>query len=130
MTIAQSLYTYLTADSSIGAVVGDRIYPQIIPQAELGRPALTYFQESGEYIEHLAGRSDLRMAEFEINCWSPTYLAARNLAQVVDTALTGLRGAFGGDTAESIRKTNDFDGGYENDTGLYRVVLRFSIAYY
>jgi|GEM_PF-2715738 len=130
MTIAQSFYEYLTASSTIQAVVAERIYPHVIPQAELGRPALTYSQEFGDYIEHLAGRSETQMAEFEVNCWSNTYLAVRNLAAIVDTALTGYRGTFGTDTAESIRKTNDFDGGLENDTGLYRVVLRFSVAYY
>lgn len=130
MSIAQSLYTWLTANSAIEAIVGDRIYPQVIPQHETARPAITYSQEGGVYMEHLAGRSDTRMSEFSIECWSPTYLAAKNLAETVQTELVGVRGSFGGDTAESVRLVNDFDGPPDNDTGLYRVSLRFEIAYY
>lgn len=129
-TIAQSFYTYLSGNSAVTALVGTRVYPQVIPQPVVLRPAITYYQESGEYIEHLGGRSDLRMAEFEAHCWAPQYLDARNLAEVVDAELTGYRGTFGSHTAESIRKVNDFDVGPDNDTGLHRVILRFDIAYY
>lgn len=130
MSIAQSLYTWLTANSAIDALVDDRIYPQVIPQHEPARPAITYSQEDGSYIEHLAGRSDTRFAEFSIDCWAPTYLAVRNLAETVQTELIGVRGSFGGDTAESVRLVNDFDGPPDDEAGLYRVNLRFVIAYY
>ena len=130
MTIAQSLYTWLTANAAIEAVVADRIYPQVIPHAESARPCITFSQESGDYIEHLAGRSDTRMAEFSIDCWAPTYLAVRDLAETIHTELVGVRGSFGSHTAESVRLENDFDGPPDNDTGLYRVSLRFVIAYY
>lgn len=130
MTIAASFNAYLTADSSIEALVGERIYPIIIPQAELGRPALTYSQESGSYLEQLDGNNDLRFAEFEINCWSTSYLQARTIAATVDSVFTGYRGTFGSHTVESIRKSSDYDVGLEDDTGLYRVTLRFTIAYY
>lgn len=130
MTIAQSFNTWLTANSAVEALVDDRIYPLVVPQRESSRPCITYNQESGDYIEHLAGRSDTRMSEFSIDCWAPTYLSARNLAETVNTELVGVRGSFGADTAESVRLTNDFDGPYDDDTGLYRVSLRFEIAYY
>ncbi len=130
MSIAQSFYTWLTANSAIGAIVSDRIYPQVIPQHEPARPAITYSQEGGEYIEHLAGRSETRLSEFSVDCWAPTYLASRNLAETLQTELVGVRGAFGSVTAESVRLVNDFDGPPDNDTGLYRVSLRFEIAYY
>ena len=130
MSIAQSFYTYLTASSTVDAIVADRIYPEVIPDAVSGRPALTYTQDSGEYIEHLAGRSDTRIAEFSVDCWGPTYLGVRDLAETVQSALIGVRGTFGAHTAESVRLTQDADGPYESDTGLYRVMLRFAVAYY
>ena len=129
-TIAQSFYAYLSANSSITTLVSTRIFPGTIPEAITARPTITYYQESGEYFEHLAGRSDTKLAEFEVSCWDDTYLTARNVADTVDAQLTGLRGTFGSHTAESIRKVGDFDGGYETDTGLYRAILRFEIAYY
>lgn len=130
MSIAQSFYTWLTANSAVEALVSDRIYPQVIPQHESGRPAITYTQEQGLYIEVLDGRSDTRLSEFSVDCWAPTYLAARNLAETLQTELVGVRGAFGTVTAESVRLSNDFDGPYDDTSGLYRVSLRFEIAYY
>lgn len=130
MTIAQSFYTWLTANSAVEALVGDRIYPQVIPQHQVSHPCLTYSQEGAEYIEHLAGRSDTRLSEFSVECWAPQYLDARNLAETLQTELVGVRGSFGADTAESVRLLNDFDGPPDDDTGLYRVSLRFEIAYY
>lgn len=129
-TIAQSFYSYLSGNSTITNLVSTRIFPQTIPQIIDDRPAITYYQEAGDYIEHLAGRSNTKMAEFEVHCWSTSYLTARNVAETVDAQLTGYRGTFGSHTAESIRKTNDFDGGFETDTGLHRAILRFEIAYY
>lgn len=128
--IAQSFYTYLTADAGIAAIAGERIYPHVIPQADLSRPAITFGQNGDRYLNHLNGRSDLREAEFEVNSFSTTYLAARNLADAVDTALTGFRGTFGSHTAEFIDKTSDFDAGFDDDTGLYQVTQIFMVAYY
>ena len=130
MTIFQSTYTHMAANSAITALVSARIYPQQIPQRETNFPCLTFSQDSGNYIEHLSGRSETRLAEIIVDCWDKSALGAHNLAETVQTELVGFRGAFGADTAESIRLTNYFDVPPEPDTGLHRVTLRFEIAYY
>ena len=130
MSIAQSLYTWLAANSAIDTEVDGRVFPQLIPQAiDTGLAALTFTQESAQYIEHLAGRSDTRLAEFSIDCYASTQLAARDLAETVQSELVGVRGSFGAHTAESVRLENDFDRPFEDDTGRYGVSLRFVIAY-
>lgn len=130
MSIAQSLYTWLTANSAIEAYVADRIYPHYIPQHSAARPCLTYSQEGGEKIRHLSGVSDTRISEFSIDAWSLSYLEAKNLAETVTTELDGVRGSFGSHTAEQVRLLNEFDVEPEPDTGLYRVSMRFEIVYY
>lgn len=130
MSISTSLYTWLTSNSAISALVGSRVYPQVIPPAETGSPAITYAQENVENIYLLQGKSDLRIADFAIDCWHKQYVDARNLADTIHSELDQYRGTFGADTVESVRLTNDFEGPPDNDTGLYRVSLRFDIAYY
>ena len=130
MSIAQSLYTWLTANSAIEAYVSDRIYPHYIPQHSTARPCLTYSQEGGEQIRHLSGVSDTRISEFALDTWSNSYLEAQNLAETVITELGGVRGSFGSHTAEQVRFLNKFDVEPEPDTGLYRVSMRFEIVYY
>jgi hypothetical protein len=130
MTIAQSFYTYLTANSAVAALVSDRIYPHVIPQHEGTRPCITFEMQGDDDILHLAGRSETRIAEIAVDCWAPRYLDARNLADTVRTELVGVRGAFGADTSESIRITSDYDGPFDDDENLYRVMMRFEIYHY
>ena len=44
MSIAQSFYTVLTANSAIDALVSNRIFPHQIPQEVTLRPCLTFDQ--------------------------------------------------------------------------------------
>lgn len=129
MSIASSLYSWLMTNAAITALVGTRVYPSVIPAHVTARPVLTYAQEAGSFIEHMAGRSNTRMSEFSLDCWSDRYSEARELADTVTIELVGTRGTFGADTAESIRLENDFDVPPEPETDLYRVSLRFEIAY-
>ena len=129
MSAATSLYSFLTGNANLEALVGERIYPVVIPPQVTARPVVTFSQESGDFIEHLAGRSDTRFAEFSVDCWGTSYESARAVSDVVETELVGYRGTFGAVNAESIRMENDFDVPPEPDTGLFRVSLRFVIAY-
>ena len=129
MTIASSLHTVLTGNAAVSALVANRVYAMVIPQHNDVFPALTYSQETGEFIEHLEGRSDTRLAEFSIDCWAKRYGETKTLAETVIAELVGFRGAFGANTAESVRLENDFDVPPEPDTELYRNSLRFVIAY-
>ncbi len=134
MTIAESFYTWITADSSIDALVGDRIFPDVIPPSVTDRPALTWELEVDNEIELLDGTtSATNRAEFRVNAWAFSYKAAHDLADTVRTQWRAVSGTFGAHTAIRMRvpiRGNDGPGEeHEPNRRLYRVIMRLEIAY-
>ncbi len=133
MTISESFYTWLTADASVAALVGDRIYPQIIDPNEPTRPAITWEQALGEDIGILdGGQSDTRFAEFRVNCWAFTVKEAHDLADTLRTAWLAIDGTIGALQADRVSVEMIDDGPVdmtEPNRPLYRVILRLRIAY-
>jgi len=81
-----ALYTVLTSDAAVSALVGTRVYPNIVPQNK-AMPAITYQQISGLRNYTMDGPVGLVEARFQINCWSTTYVQSRVLARLVRKAL-------------------------------------------
>lgn len=123
----QALYTVLSSDGAIGALVGGtganaRVYPILLPQgADI--PAVTYFRVSTDRIStaSLAGHNARVNARAQIDCWADTYAKSKSLAAAVKAAVLS-SSTF---TALSL---SEFDT-YEPDTEVYRVSADFSIWY-
>jgi hypothetical protein len=90
MTIDEGLLAKLSADVPIRAMVGDRWYPDIIPEAEADqefRPAIAY-GNSGETEEQSQdGPCGLRVVTLQVVCLAGTPLLAHELAARVRTCL-------------------------------------------
>ena len=87
MSIEKALVNLLSSDASVNAKVGGRIYPVFVPNDQ-SLPAITYQEVSGVRDNVMAGASGLVQARFQINCWTKTYREARELADLVRTALS------------------------------------------
>lgn len=82
MTIEADLKAHLQGDSSIAALVGDRIHPMLIHDSTL--PAITYQQVSDDPASGLDGDdSNLIRYRIQINVWSASYTQAKALAELV-----------------------------------------------
>lgn len=83
MTFEADLKAHLAGDSTLSGLVGDRIFPAVIPQRQ-SLPAVTYQAINGTPQTDLSG-DDGQLVNYrmQINCWAESYLAAKALAEAV-----------------------------------------------
>lgn len=116
MAIGPELRTYLLADASILATVGQRIYPIRLPQNPT-LPAITYLKVSGLRHYKTNGPQNLSRPRVQIDCWATTYAAALSLAEDVRQALEGYSGAMGTKTVQGTFFENEQE--FFEDEPLY-----------
>ncbi len=96
--IRPGLFAFLAADSVIGALVTSggisRIFPSRIPQ-EVKAASIVYQRISGQGDYTMAGPSGYARARYQIDAWAPTADAAVTLANAVQAAIDGYKGAWG-----------------------------------
>jgi len=124
MSIDSELYTRLTNDAGISALVSAKVYPVQLPQ-DVVLPAIVYFKVSGPRLHHLGGASGRAHARFQIDSWAATPLAAKNLADAVRSSLGGFTGTLTAIKA-SIKLDNERDD-YEDGILAYRVIQDYII---
>lgn len=87
MSAETALIAVLEAAASVTAIVGQRIFPDIIPQDE-DLPAIAYYRTDTEYVQtiHAAAPAG-STAGLSVACVADSRAAADALADVVTTAL-------------------------------------------
>ena len=126
MTITQSFYSFLSADSGVTAITS-RIHPGSVPQSE-DFPAITFELTDDEPTLILDGFGSASLARMNVDCWDKSLVTAESIATAVKNALIGHYGTFGSNTVTNVVKTRELHL-EENDTGLRRVSLQFDILY-
>ena len=94
MSIEAALYTILSSDATVTALVGSRsprIYPLGIPAGK-GVPAVVYQQINGMRPTTCDGTLGLCEALFQVTCWDDEIDGARSLADAVRDALDDYSG--------------------------------------
>lgn len=122
MTAEERLYTLLTEDAAVNAVVAGRVYPVRMPEAEGATlPAIVYTRISGGQVSSVRGGSGLENPRVQVDCWATTYAGAKGLA-------TAVREAMDGGGAEGLKSVllahMDM---VDDETGDYRVSMDFSV---
>lgn len=113
--LESKIFSHLSTSTAIG--VSARIYPVRLPQ-EPTYPAITYQRISGGQENSFGGYATLENPRMQIDVWADTYLAAKNAAEAVHTAMNGA-------TAYRATLISDSDL-YESDIEIYRVSMDFS----
>lgn len=127
-----ALFSYLTADSSIAALVGTRVYPVKAPEDET-RALIVYSRISGIGDHTLRGVGGLARPRLQIDCWAPTPDVAAQLARLVKARLDGFRGAIGTGDSPSVSVAvrgmflADERDDYDDVAKQYRTSLDFMI---
>lgn len=115
-----ALYTILSTNAAVAAIVADRIYPTDLPQ-EPTFPAVAYskISDGGRYLHH---KNFPTVAEpgFQFDCLAATPLAAKQLADAVRKALHGYTGTVGSDFIFFIKVVGGADSG-DAGSGIYQV---------
>ena len=88
MSLESKLYTLLSADAGVTALVALRTYPLVAPQgAEM--PFIVYNRISSGRQYSLTGYSNLENPRMQVDCYGTTYSEAKALSEAVITALRG-----------------------------------------
>ena len=86
-----AIVTLIEADSTVGAIMGDRIYPNLLPD-EPEFPAVVYQEISTDSQEAIDGPADFAFSRLQLSCWAETKAEAVALAQAICTLLQGYKG--------------------------------------
>lgn len=91
MGLEQDLYTRLTMNAGVKALVATRVYPLAAPQ-DAAMPNLAYQRISG--VPDLAhnGATGIMRARVQITCMASTYAGVKALSDAVEAALHGWKG--------------------------------------
>jgi hypothetical protein len=87
--LEEDLHEFLKHDPGLAAAVAGRVHYDTRPQKG-PLPALTFRQPDAGDDYNLADEATHAEPVIEIECWAATYLAARDLAQVVRAAMKRL----------------------------------------
>ena len=113
MNEGKALYSILTSDSDVSAIVGTRVYPQIAAQGA-AFPFLVYVLQDTTPSDTKSGVSTLDEVRYDIVVASETYAEASDLTNKVRTALDRYTGTVAGVVIDSIQFI-DLDA--DNDPG-------------
>jgi hypothetical protein len=88
MSIETDLYTTLSNNSGVTALVGARIYPGLAPES-IAKPYLVYELVFGERLNTITGVDDATRKRIQINCHASTYASSKSVSDAVEAALEG-----------------------------------------
>ena len=126
MYIGAALYSHLTSDSDVSAIVSTRIYPNVIPQ-DVDLPALAFQEISRPGAMAHDGPYGIVFPRFQITAQADTYDEVDDLINKVRIALDGVTGLWGGTGGVTVEGTfvKDIRDGYEFATE--RVTKRLDV---
>jgi hypothetical protein len=125
VTLGSLLYSLITGQSVIAALVGTRVYPTFLPQAPT-TPAITYQWIYADRIRSTKGPSGLTRSRYQLDYWGSTYEAVKRLCEAVRMAIDGYRGNVDGVRVGDVAITADQDM-REEDARFYRVSVDLTI---
>ena len=102
MTEGKAIYSILTGDSAVSALVGNRIYPQIAAQGA-AFPFIVYVLQDTSPSDTKSGVSTLDEVRYDIVVASESYAEASDLTNKVRTALDRYTGTVSGVVIDSIQ---------------------------
>lgn len=113
--IEEGIYSLLSTETSITALVVDRVYPVIMPTGSL-YPCLTYSLVGGQSKQTLT-TSGAQKRRLQIDCWAKDYLTAALIRETIADFLNGYRGTLSDGTylqnVEYIQPLDFYSGGDE-----------------
>lgn len=128
MKIQEALVAHLGESAAVSAVVGNRLYPKILPQSPVF-PAIVIDLLSADRAHSQDGSSGFATAVFQFSCLATTAGAAKELADKVAIALTGYRGSMAsGVNVEGVFDEDESDN-YDDTLELYSTERVFTVQF-
>ena len=122
MTIGQDIYTKLTGDAGVSALVGTRVYPAQFRQQDT-LPAIRYTRISSTNYHTMSVDTGVERFRYQIDMIDDTYAGVDALSDVVKTALRRWRKTGIQDTY--IISESDI---YDDELKLHRIRIDVDIV--
>jgi hypothetical protein len=98
--LGPAIYSKLSGDAAVAAIVGTRIFPEDVPQTLRTFPLIVYTMGDAEHLSNFTGSSHLANRRVTIESAAMTYEAAQGLADAVRAAFADQSGTWGGITVQ------------------------------
>lgn len=118
MTLEASLFSFVTADPGVAALIGARMYPGIIPQGG-AQPCVVYNKDGRTRQQLYCGVDGLLLTRITLDCYARRYIDSVALANAVTAALEDFSGDMAGTRVPRIFLENEIDLS-DVEPGLYR----------
>lgn len=125
MILEESLFSFLSSDTAVGAMVEDRIYGLIQPQKGL-QPCIVYSRIATDRTRTLCATDSKVRATLLVDCYDKTYLGAKRLAEVVRHTLIDFSGDMAGTHVSTVSLDTEVDLD-DPEPGLYCVTHTYFI---
>ena len=126
MSVEETLYSILTGDSAVSALVGTRVYPLVVADGA-SLPAISYFRVMTQRAHAMTVPTGVTTAVFSVEGWAQTYAQMRSLGNAIRRALDGWTGTVDGLPA-AMRVENEMES-YFHEVKEYRVQLMVEVTY-
>lgn len=137
MSFKSDLWTYLTQDVGLSALVGDRIYPRFAPSSAV-RPFIIYSRIASTSVHHL-GTASIQpsglmrdMVQFDI--YGETETSANDVKEALQDVLNGQELVMGNTLVRRCFLSNEMDGFEAPTDGTndseYRETVEFLFWYF
>lgn len=90
-TIEEQLVGMMLGDAALAAIVGDRVYPLVVPQ-ETPLPAVTYQELETRALATAGGDDGRRESQFAVSVWGESYPAVKGARAALLGLFHGVRG--------------------------------------
>lgn len=121
MAIEEELVDLLTGDAGIGAAVGARVYPVVLPQNPT-LPAIVYQEVRGLARAAADGDTGQRESRFLVSWWASSFSAVK----VGKGLMLGLLSGYSGGSIERIEVDGIRDD-YDPETGRFRQLVELMV---
>lgn len=118
MSLEASLYSFLTGDAGIAAIIDARVFPGVIPQGS-DQPCIVYNKQSRSRQQLFCGTDGLLTTRVDIDCYAASYRQSVLLANAVTAALQDFSGTMGTTPVPKIFLETELDLS-DIEPGLYR----------
>jgi hypothetical protein len=109
MGIEAGIYSRLSGSTAITALVGTRVYPQVVPQGA-SYPNIRFAIITDEVVHGMSGPTTLRQASLQIDCYSQnSYSGSISIAEAVMNQLNTNSTTFGSIAIENSHVTSAGD---------------------
>jgi hypothetical protein len=127
VTIEEGLFTFVTAQVDVAAIIGTRFYAVVIPQ-EPPYPVIVHQRMAGPRERAADGPTSSVESTYALTCWAKSYAEATTLARVLRKALDGTRGPLG-DVSIGWATAEEGQDLYEETLKLFGRVVQLSIQH-